>query len=152
MKTLNRPAVKSDLIQRLHKLTPESQRRWGKMTAHQAVCHLSDAFKLVMSGTPVSSTASPTSQFIMKCLAIHVPVPWPKGVKTLPDADQEQGGTKPVEFQQDMQELLLSLERFTQKPRDFEWQAHPFFGEMSEWEWMRWGYLHVDHHLRQFGT
>jgi len=29
--------------------------------------------------------------------------------------------------------------------------AHPIFGRMSLWEWQRWGYLHTDHHLRQFG-
>jgi len=26
------------------------------------------------------------------------------------------------------------------------------FPEMNEREWMRWGYLHADHHLRQFGA
>ncbi len=36
--------------------------------------------------------------------------------------------------------------------RDFAFASHPVFGELSEWEWMRWGYLHADHHLRQFGT
>jgi hypothetical protein len=25
------------------------------------------------------------------------------------------------------------------------------FGPMTEKDWMRWGYLHADHHLRQFG-
>jgi hypothetical protein len=29
--------------------------------------------------------------------------------------------------------------------------AHPIFGPMSEAAWLRWGYLHADHHLRQFG-
>jgi len=28
---------------------------------------------------------------------------------------------------------------------------HPIFGAMKPWDWMRWGYLHADHHLRQFG-
>jgi hypothetical protein len=28
---------------------------------------------------------------------------------------------------------------------------HPMFGAMTTLEWMRWGYLHTDHHLRQFG-
>ena len=32
------------------------------------------------------------------------------------------------------------------------WPAHPIFGRMSEAEWLRWGYLHTDHHLRQFGA
>ena len=29
--------------------------------------------------------------------------------------------------------------------------AHPMFGPMTPEDWMRWGYLHADHHLRQFG-
>jgi len=30
--------------------------------------------------------------------------------------------------------------------------VHPIFGGMSERAWLRWAYLHTDHHLRQFGT
>jgi len=29
--------------------------------------------------------------------------------------------------------------------------THPLFGPMNYEDWMRWGYLHADHHLRQFG-
>jgi hypothetical protein len=36
--------------------------------------------------------------------------------------------------------------------KDFQWDRHPLFDAMSERDWMRWGYLHVDHHLRQFGV
>lgn len=30
--------------------------------------------------------------------------------------------------------------------------VHPGFGRMSQSDWLRWGYRHVDHHLRQFGV
>jgi hypothetical protein len=36
--------------------------------------------------------------------------------------------------------------------RDFTGRAHPIFGAMAKEEWHRWGYLHLDHHLRQFGV
>jgi len=29
--------------------------------------------------------------------------------------------------------------------------ARPIFGPLTRAEWLRWGYLHADHHLRQFG-
>jgi hypothetical protein len=29
--------------------------------------------------------------------------------------------------------------------------AHPAFGRMARGDWMRYAYLHTDHHLRQFG-
>jgi hypothetical protein len=43
------------------------------------------------------------------------------------------------------------MEKFTGRPRSFDFRPHPMFKEMSEKDWMRWGYLHTDHHLRQFG-
>lgn len=30
-------------------------------------------------------------------------------------------------------------------------QVHPIFGRLSRAAWLRWAYLHMDHHLRQFG-
>jgi len=44
------------------------------------------------------------------------------------------------------------LERFTAPAKGIEFHPPPIFGDMSEAEWMRWGYLHCDHHLRQFGA
>ncbi len=70
----------------------------------------------------------------------------------MPEMDQEIGGTRPVEFDGDVRELRRLLERFTRQPRDFSWRPHPIFGEMTEKDWMRWGYLHMDHHFRQFGV
>ena len=68
-----------------------------------------------------------------------------------PEMDQNQGGTQPVEFIRDVNDLELMIERGSSAPRDFQWHRHPLFDEMSERDWLRWGYLHTDHHLRQFG-
>jgi hypothetical protein len=51
-----------------------------------------------------------------------------------------------------MRTLLAVIDRFTAQPRAFQFRPHPMFREMSEKDWMRWGYLHTDHHLRQFGA
>jgi hypothetical protein len=66
--------------------------------------------------------------------------------------NQEVGGTPPHEFAADVQDLAVLIERFTRRPRDFDWHPHPHFGAMSERDWMRLGYLHTDHHFRQFGA
>jgi hypothetical protein len=65
--------------------------------------------------------------------------------------DQEIGGTRPSMFAADVERLQRVVERITASPRAFEWGHHPLFGRMSESDWLRWGYLHMDHHLRQFG-
>jgi hypothetical protein len=50
-----------------------------------------------------------------------------------------------------MRTLFAAINKFTGLPRAFTFHTHPMFGEMTEKDWMRWGYLHADHHLRQFG-
>jgi hypothetical protein len=69
----------------------------------------------------------------------------------MPEVDQEIGGTPPAEFEGDVNELIAIVERFSHSERDFVWHPHPFFGAMKDAHWLRWGYLHMDHHLRQFG-
>ena len=41
--TLLHPVARAEILRRIEALTPESERRWGRMTAHQMACHLSDA-------------------------------------------------------------------------------------------------------------
>lgn len=60
------------------------------------------------------------------------------------------GGTPPGDFKDDRTRLLETLERFCAF-RQLAQIKHPIFGSMRSEEWMRWGYLHADHHLRQFG-
>jgi hypothetical protein len=152
MKTLARPRDKAEILQRLRKLRPESAGRWGRMSAHQMVCHLSDAFLVVTGQKPVSHSTSWHQRTIVKWIALYVPLRWPAGIPTRPEIDQELGGTKPADFATDIAQLEALLEHITTPTRSFDWQLHPIFGRMSETAWLRWAYLHVDHHLRQFGA
>jgi hypothetical protein len=139
------------LVDRLRRLTPDSPRQWGRMTPHQAVCHLSDSFRAIMGDKSASSIATPFSRTVIKWIALNVPMKWPPGVKTMPEVDQEVGGTKPVEFARDRHDLEALMEQFAVK-QGRELQPHPMFGRMTTEQWQRWGWLHMDHHLRQFGV
>lgn len=150
-KSLSNQQDRVAILGRLRQVRPDSTRQWGRMTPHQMLCHLNDSFKMAMGVRPANSATNLFQRTVIKWLALRAPLPWPKGVKTRPEADQELAGTCPGEFAQDMQELEALVARFTAAEKDFHWAAHPVFGEMSEPEWMRWGYLHMDHHLRQFG-
>jgi hypothetical protein len=152
MKTLARSRDRAEILQRLKAVRPESARRWGRMSAHQMVCHLSDSFRAVTGQKPVSDSTSLLQRTIVKWLALYVPLPWPAGIPTRPEIDQELGGTRPVDFATDVAQLEALLEQVTIQTKPFDWQRHPIFGRMSEAAWLRWSYLHVDHHLRQFGA
>ncbi len=121
------------------------------MTPHQAVCHLSDSFRSMMGTEPVNSMSTLLSRTVIRWIALSAPMPWPHGVRTPPEVDQEIGGTKPVEFDRDRRALEALIDQFARRTgRDL--QPHPIFGRLSTGEWRRWGYRHVDHHLRQFGA
>ena len=137
---------------RIELLSPTTSRLWGKMSAHQMICHLNDAFKLYTGVITVAPLGFPYPSKLLKWGCLLVPIQWPKGFKTVPEVDQERGGTRPIEFHQDRTELVGLINRFVHIPENFLWPRHPYLGPMSAREWMRLGYLHTDHHLRQFGV
>jgi hypothetical protein len=120
------------------------------MSAHQTICHLSDSLKAAMGEKYISPGTTLFKRTILKPLALWVPIPWPHGYKTRPEMDQRQGGTPPIDFGLDLDELRISFERFC--TRKVEYAPHPMFGQLTKAERMRHGYLHFDHHLRQFGV
>jgi hypothetical protein len=152
MKTLARPRDKAEIVGRLRRLRPDCERRWGTMSAAATVCHLADAFRMLVGEKPVRDRSNPLRRTLVKWIALYVPLRWPAGVPTTPEFDQRADGTPPSDFAADVAELEALLERITGQTRHLAGQRHPTFGRMSESAWLRWGYLHVDHHLRQFGS
>ena len=142
--------VRRRVANRLRVLTPETCSLWGKMSSHQMFCHLSDSFRFALNLKPASPASGILQRTLMKWFALYVPVRWPKGVPSRPEMEQGKGGTPPTVFSADLRELFDLMESFARRPA-FE-VAHPIFGVMTTREWLRWAYLHTDHHLRQFGV
>jgi hypothetical protein len=150
MKTLSCERDKAEILRRLRKVRPDSTGRWGRMSAHQMVCHLVDSFQMATGEKPVSHATSALRRTILKWIVLYLPLRWPAGIPTTPEIDQEIGGTTPVDFDADVARLEALMAIVTARKRNFVWQMHPIFGPMSEDDWLRWAYRHVDHHLRQF--
>jgi hypothetical protein len=128
------------------------------MTAHGAVLHLTDAFYLIMGEHPRVGDDShlPTPGAFMRMVsriyALTSPLPWPKGgVPTSAAVDQEKNGTPPGDFEKDVACLKEAMASFRERNAQ-TMPPHIYFGDLSQAEWGRWGYRHMDHHLRQFGT
>jgi hypothetical protein len=152
MKTLRNDRDKAEILDRLHALRSDSRRRWGRMSAHQMVCHLTDSFRMLHGTRPVSEASGPMQRTLVKWIALYAPVRWPAGIATRPEVDQEVGGTKPDEFARDVADLERMVELMVAAGSSLNGRAHPIFGPLSSPAWLRWGYLHMDHHLRQFGA
>ena len=105
-----------------------------------------------MGQKPVSDASGLLQRTIIKWLALYLPLRWRQGILTTPEIDQECDGTKPANFDSDVAELEELLVHMRSGSKNREWPQHPVFGPMSDSAWLRWGYLHTDHHLRQFGA
>jgi hypothetical protein len=150
MKTLRDTSVRREIRTRLESLTAEDPARWGLMSVHQMICHLRDGYWVVLGEKKVAMVTTPVPRPVMKWLALQAPMQWRKGFKSAPEVAQDVDGTRPVEFETDRATLLLAMEQFCSKLPE-PCPSHPFFGDMNADDWWRWGCLHADHHLRQFG-
>ena len=150
MKTFADAGVADDLARRLAALRPDSARRWGRMTPHEMVCHVRDTFLMDTDAKPVRSIGGTARQHAMRCVALYVPLRWPRGITTLAEVAQDRDGTRPIAFDADLRSLL-DVVAAARAPGFFTGRRHPIMGALSHTEWMRWAWLHTDHHLRQFG-
>jgi len=152
VKTVTDPDVRASLIARLSALTPDSARRWGRLTAHEMLCHLGDAFEMVLLIRPRPNTVRTRHRPIFKGIWLWSAVRFPHGVKTNPSHDPKVDGTRPGVFEADRERLIARLEAIgTATDQDALEPLHGLFGTMTLRDWQRWAYKHVDHHLRQFG-
>lgn len=150
-RTLADADCKAEILARVQTLRPDSVRRWGRMTAHQMVCHLIDCNRMALGELAVTAPPTRIPRAIVKWVSLYTPMPWPAGLPTNPELDQDVGGMRPGDFAGDAAALEVTVERLTSRTGRGDWPQHPDFGTMSEGDWLRWGYLHIHHHLRQFG-
>jgi hypothetical protein len=152
MKTVARQSDKTEILRRLKVVGPDRAARWGRMSAHQMICHLSDSLRMATGQKPVGQAGGLLHRTFLKWIVLYLPLRWPAGILTIPEIDQEIGGTRPVDFAADVAELEGLLDLITAQSGSVDRRVHPVFGRMSEAAWLRWAYLHMDHHLRQFGA
>ena len=137
------------LASRISAVTPADQPRWGRMNAYQMLRHLAGALLVPLGESQTSEETSLFNRTLMKWGALWVPTRWPKGVPTRPEIDQCRLGIVEGDFETARRDVLTRLARLrSAKPEGIR---HHLFGSLSQKEWMRWGWLHTDHHLRQFG-
>lgn len=146
MPSLRNETIRNSLIQRLQRLTPETQPQWGKLDAPRLLSHLSDSLAMSVGDMPVKSlNRKAFHRFPMKHLILYV-FPFPKGVPTA----RELLSSSPKEFESDRRHVIEMIGRLAATP-DAAGPEHPFFGPLTNDEWNSLGWKHIAHHLKQFG-
>ena len=120
MKTLDREQCKAELVRRLRTVRPDSARRWGRMSAPQMVCHLSDACRMMTGQQHVSDATGRVQRTLVKWIVLYLPLRWPAGILTRPEIDQQVAGTRPADFATDVAKLEALLEFITTRAKGFD--------------------------------
>jgi hypothetical protein len=131
---------------RVVRLRPDSPRQWGTMTAPQMVCHVADQLGVAMDEIPARRRGNILTRTLLKWYVMNFVKEISKEkIKTV----SEMQSTDPGDWEADVKRLTNAIDRF---PRCDDFAPHPVFGRMSPTEWGKLGYIHLDHHLRQFGV
>ncbi len=146
VKNLYDPAVKQEIIDRINKLTPASQRVWGKMDVAQMLAHcqmplgvatgkhkLKKNFFLSIIGSMIKSK-------------LYNDKPFKRSLPT----DKSFIMSDPKDFEKEKKELINMINDFSEKSMSGE--QHPFFGKLTNEQWSKGTWKHLDHHLNQFGV
>jgi hypothetical protein len=149
-KTLAHGADCDEIRRRIAALTPESPRVWGSMSIGGMLCHVDDSYRAVMGEKPFADATLGIPPWLVKFVALRAPMQWRRNLMTSESVRQGGGGTRPAEFAEDRARLLETFAQFCGCAKLAT--AHPMFGGMQRADWLRWGWLHADHHLRQFNT
>ena len=148
-KNLNKLADRQSILTRIQNIKPDTPRLWGTMSPQAMFCHCSDQFRLAYG----EKSAKRIDKFVYRTFAkwafLYL-INFPKNFRTLPELKADAKGT-PISpaFEADRQSLIAYIERFTEVK---DLSPHPAFGPLTAREWGRVAYLHLDHHLRQFGN
>lgn len=149
MKTVFDPAVRAEVVERMGRIPPDRRPLFGKMSAPQMVCHVSDALRVSLGEIPTRSKGKKVfTNPVVRWLLIHV-LPWPKG-KT--QTAREMLTAQPTDWAADLGTFRALLERMGSRGPGGAWPPHPLFGNLSGKMWGHLTYRHLDHHLGQFGV
>lgn len=149
MKNLYETEATNEIMSRIDKLQPSSQRQWGKMEVAQMLAHCSATLDMA------SGRLNPPRVLIGKLIG---PL-----FKSILINEKPFGKNGPTDKQlkiSDQRDFARERDGLKQKVRQFHEAGeagctrnpHPFFGRLAPQDWSRGMYKHLDHHLRQFGA
>jgi hypothetical protein len=143
--------VSDGFIARINKLTPESQRQWGKMDVAKMLAHCCVTYEMVYE-----PDRHPKPNFLFGFILKN----FVKKTVTGEKAFKKNSPTGPQfiiksdrDFEAEKARLIAFIEKTQQLGEaEFDGKESASFGVLNKTEWNNMFYKHLDHHLTQFGA
>ena len=147
IKDLFDPGVKKEILDRVNRLTSQSQPQWGKMNVAQMLAHLQMPIGSALGVYTLPRTLLGKIVGPLVKAGMYSEKPFKRNSPTDPSFIMT-GHEK--DFEKEKQSVIAMINNFKQE--NIENEIHPFFGKMTSQQWSKAMYKHIDHHLQQFGV
>lgn len=139
-----------EILERLNKLTPDSQPLWGQMNVSRMLAHCNVTYELVYENK--HPRPGPFMRLILRLLVkkkVVSDAPYKKNNPTAPVFKI----TDDRDFETEKARLSDYIVRTRELGEEhFDGKESVSFGKLSKDEWNNMFYKHLDHHFRQFGV
>ena len=146
VKNLLDPEVKQEMIDRINRLRPASQRKWGSMDVSQMLAHCQKPIQVAL-GQHI-----PKGSFLLRVFgpmfksSLYNDRPYSRNLPT----DKTFKITSSKDFEKEKSALVNLINNFTED--NIIKGPHPIFGKLTRDQWSLSMWKHTDHHLHQFGV
>lgn len=139
----------NDLIYRVLKLTPDVTPKWGTMNVVEMLQHCNANNTLILNGVQ-STRKDSLKQSGAKLAFLYLPLKFPKNIKAPNTLRLITDKETPQNFEKEKELYIELISRFPSHTFPSK-MYHPSFGNLKPKEWGVLNWMHMDHHLRQFG-
>jgi len=149
MKSLFTPDGNAEIIDRINKLTPSTPQVWGKMNVSQMLAHCQQPLKVAFGEVKMKQGLMGILFGKMMKKKLTGTQPFQKNLPTAKPFII----ANPGEFELEKTKLIALVKKFySEGPNALSKDPHPFFGRLTDEEWDKLSWKHLDHHLQQFGV
>jgi len=150
MKNIFEQKTSTEFIERINKLTPQTQPNWGKMNVQQMLAHCNVTYEMAYETKHPKATGF--KKFMLKLFVKSIVVndkPYSHNSRTAPEfliTDERQ-------FEVEKQRLIDYINKTVSLgEKSFEGKESNSFGALTSKEWNTMFTKHLEHHLSQFGV
>jgi hypothetical protein len=149
-KNLFEEKVKDEIIHRSLLLTDDTKPNWGTMNSPEMLHHCANAIRATIKQKS-EAKASTTKQKVARFLMLNILSSFPKGAKTPKVLDVKLNKVSGLTLTNELANFEDALNEFYTFDGNIN-TTHPYFGNLSRRQWGILTWMHMDHHLRQFGV
>lgn len=150
MKNIFSKEITEEVIERINKLTKDTQPIWGTMSVAQMLAHCNVTYEMVYTNKHQKPNAF--TRWILKTIVKRAVVSeklYKKNSRTAPQfliTDQKDF----LEEKKRLEDYIIQTQELGKA--HFHGKESNSFGKLTSEEWNNMFYKHLDHHLTQFGV